>query len=162
MIILGIDPGSRKMGYGLIEKSGNHHQVHQFGVIQMKNELLSIRLQTIYTTLSKMIHFYHPSVLAIENIFYGKNIQSTIKLAHIRSIPILLAQQNNIKSYQFTPLEVKKSVVGYGGADKTQVQEMVKILLKLSEVPPSDAADALALALTYSTTATFQLDCYRI
>lgn len=162
MIILGIDPGSRKMGYGVIEKEGNRHKHITHGIIQMKTDPLSVRLNTIYTTLLDLFKEYTPSVLSIENIFYAKNVQSTIKLAHVRSIPILLAEQHNIKAFQFSPLEVKKSVVGYGRADKQQVQEMIKILLKLPKVPTSDAADALALALTYATTATFQLDQFRV
>jgi len=162
MIIIGIDPGSITLGYGLIEKKGNKLIHLENGAVYMKNELLSIKLEMIYNQLNDIMDEYKPEVMSIENIFYSKNIQSTIKLAHARSIPILLARQKGLQIYQFTPLEVKKSVVGYGRADKQQIQNMVRMLLKLPENADSDASDALALAMTYAHLPNFQRDKYRI
>jgi len=162
MIIMGIDPGSRTLGYGLIEKTGNKLIHIENGAVYMKNELLSVKLEMIYSELFDIMDRYKPQVMSIENIFYAKNIQSTIKLAHARSIPILLARQKKIPVYQFTPLEVKKSVAGYGRADKTQMQNMIRILLKLPENADSDASDALALAMTYAHLPAFEREKYKI
>ncbi len=162
MIILGIDPGSITLGYGLIEKKGNKLTHLENGAVYMKNEPLSVKLEMIYNQLSDVIEQYKPEIMSVENIFYAKNIQSTIKLAHARSIPILLAKQRGLLIYQFTPLEVKKSVSGYGRADKSQMQNMVKMLLKLPEIADPDASDALALAMTYAHLPNFQRDKYRV
>jgi len=162
MIILGIDPGSITMGYGLIEKKGNKLIHLENGAVYMKKEPLSVKLEMIYNQLTEVINEYNPEVMSIENIFYAKNIQSTIKLAHARSIPILLARQKEMLIYQFTPLEVKKSVTGYGRADKSQMQDMVKMLLKLPEIADEDASDALALAMTYAHLPNFQRDKHRV
>lgn len=161
MIILGIDPGSRLMGYGIIEKEGTKLTYLHSGTIDVNDRAMSQKLEEIYSTISKVIEEYKPDLLSIENIFYAKNVQSTIKLAHARAIPILLAQINKIPVYQFTPLEVKQSVVGYGRAEKHQIQEMVKILLKLEKKVQADASDALALAITCSTTASFDKEKHR-
>jgi crossover junction endodeoxyribonuclease RuvC len=128
----------------------------------MKKEPLSVKLEMIYNQINDVINQYKPEVMSIENIFYAKNIQSTIKLAHARSIPILLAKQKNIPIFQFSPLEVKKSVTGYGRADKSQMQDMIRILLKLPEIADPDASDALALAMTYAHLPNFERDKYRV
>jgi crossover junction endodeoxyribonuclease RuvC len=162
MIILGIDPGSITLGYGLIEKQGNKLTHIENGAVYMKNEPLSVKLEMIYNQIGEIMNIYKPVVMSIENIFYAKNVQSTIKLAHARSIPILLAKQRGLNIYQFTPLEVKKSVTGYGRADKSQMQDMVRILLKLPENADSDASDALALAMTFAHLPVFMRDKHRI
>ncbi len=161
MIILGIDPGSRLMGYGLIQKDGSKLIYLHSGTIDINDMLMSKKLEEIYIIISNIIDEYKPDLLSIESVFYAKNVQSTIKLAHARAIPILIAQINKIPVYQFTPLEVKQSVVGYGRAEKQQVQEMVKILLKLDKKAPADASDALALAITCSTTVQFDKENHR-
>jgi crossover junction endodeoxyribonuclease RuvC len=162
MIILGIDPGSITLGYGVIEKQGNKLTHLENGAVYMKKEPLSVKLEMIYNQINDVINQYKPEVMSIENIFYAKNIQSTIKLAHARSIPILLAKQKNIPIFQFSPLEVKKSVTGYGRADKSQMQDMIRILLKLPEIADPDASDALALAMTYAHLPNFERDKYRV
>jgi len=162
MIILGIDPGSITMGYGLIEKKGNKLIHLENGAVYMKNEPLSVKLEMIYNQINDVIEMYKPEVMSIESIFYGKNVQSTIKLAHARSIPILLAKQKSMLIYQFSPLEAKKSVTGYGRANKGQMQDMVKMLLKLPEIADEDASDALALAMTYAHLPNFQRDKHRV
>jgi len=155
MRILGIDPGSRTMGYGIIDKNGNKITHVENGAIYMKKELLSVKLKIIYDQLFEVIKRYKPEVVAIENVFYGKNVQSTIKLSHARAIPILLAKIYDLPIYEYTPLEVKKSVVGYGRADKSQIQNMVKLLLNLPEIADEDASDAVAIAITYANTPEF-------
>jgi len=162
MIILGIDPGSITLGYGLIEKNGNKLTHIENGAVYMKKEPLSVKLEMIYTQLNDVIDEYKPEVMSIENIFYAKNIQSTIKLAHARSIPILLAKQKDMLVYQFSPLEVKKSVTGYGRASKFQMQDMIRMLLKLPEIADEDANDALGLAMTFAHLPNFSRDKHRV
>jgi len=131
--ILGIDPGSHVTGYGVIDKSGNYlrHVLH--GEIKpRKDSILSEVLIYLYSQLCAVIAETNPQAVALENIFYGKNVRSLIRQAQVR---------------EYSPLEVKKAVVGYGRAEKRQVQVMVKAILKLDSLPPADAADALAAAI---------------
>ena len=150
MIVLGIDPGSQTTGYGVVEKKrqGITHITH--GEIKAnKKEVFSTSLKNIYNNLNDVINHSSPDSIALEDIFYGRNIKSLIKLGHVRGVAILAASQNNIPMFEYTPLEVKKAVVGYGRAEKSQVQKMVKAILKLNELPPADASDALAVAICH-------------
>lgn len=148
--VLGIDPGSQVTGYGVVEKarSGLRHIVH--GEIRPgKGAPLSSCLQTIYDGLQEVIRQSAPEALAIEEIFYGKNVKSLIKQGHVRGVAILAGKHMGIPVYEYSPLEIKKAIVGYGRAEKAQVQKMAKAILKLPELPPPDAADALAVAICH-------------
>jgi crossover junction endodeoxyribonuclease RuvC len=148
--VLGIDPGSQVTGYGVVEKAGGglRHIVH--GEIRPgKGATLTACLQSIYVDLTEVIHQSTPDALVIENIFYGRNVRSLIKQGHCRGVAILAGQQRGVAVYEYAPLEIKKAVVGYGRAEKAQVQKMVKAILNLSELPPPDAADALAVAICH-------------
>jgi crossover junction endodeoxyribonuclease RuvC len=149
--ILGIDPGSRITGYGIIEKQGNYlrHVIHG-EVKPRKDSLLSIVLSSIYQQLSAVIERTAPQAISLENIFYGKNVRSLIKQAQVRGVVIFAGADKGIPIFEYSPLEVKKAVVGYGRAEKRQVQVMVKAILKLPVLPPADAADALAAAICHA------------
>ena len=150
MRVLGIDPGSQVTGYGVIEKvrSGLCHIV--YGEIKPgKGATLSMCLQTIYDGLREAIRQSAPEALAIEQIFYGKNVKSLIRQGHVRGVAILAGKYSVSPVYEYSPLEIKKAVVGYGRAEKGQVQMMVRAILNLSELPPPDAADALAVAICH-------------
>ncbi len=151
MRILGIDPGSHVTGYGVIDKSGNYlrHLLH--GEIKpRKDSSLSEVLLHIHAQLGAVVDETRPQAVALENIFYGKNVRSLIRQAHVRGILILACAEKSIPVFEYTPLEVKKAVVGYGRAEKRQVQVMVKAILKLDALPPADAADALAQAICHA------------
>lgn len=151
MRILGIDPGSHVTGYGIIEKKGNYlrHVIH--GEIKSKKDsLLSAMLISIYQQLSAVIEQNAPQAIALENIFYGKNVRSLIKQAQVQGVVIFAGADKGIPVFEYSPLEVKKAVVGYGRAEKRQVQIMVKAILKLPVLPPADAADALATAICHA------------
>jgi crossover junction endodeoxyribonuclease RuvC len=151
LLILGIDPGSHITGYGVIDKKGNYlrHIIHG-EVKPRKDSLLSIVLSSIYQRLSEVIVENSPQAIALENIFYGKNVRSLIKQAHVRGVIIFAGADKGIPVFEYSPLEVKKAVVGYGRAEKRQVQIMVKAILKLPALPPADAADALAVAICHA------------
>jgi crossover junction endodeoxyribonuclease RuvC len=149
--ILGIDPGSHVTGYGIIEKEGNYlrHVIH--GEIKAKKDsLLSTMLISIYQQLFEVITHNTPQAIALENIFYGKNVRSLIKQAQVRGVVIFAGADKGLNIFEYSPLEVKKAVVGYGRAEKRQVQVMVKAILKLPVLPPADAADALATAICHA------------
>ena len=151
LIIVGIDPGSRIMGYGVVKKQrGDIFHIAHGEIKNKRNELLSQCLQKIFDALSEIIQLYAPDAVSIEDIFYGKNIKSLIKLGHVRGVAILAASKKNIPIFEYTPLEIKKAVVGYGRAEKSQIQMMVKAILKLHELPPVDASDALAIAICHA------------
>ncbi|MBW2631502.1 MAG: crossover junction endodeoxyribonuclease RuvC [Deltaproteobacteria bacterium] len=151
MIILGIDPGTKTTGYGVVEKGERSILNIAYGEIRMRRgESLSACLKKIYDQLIEIITEYAPDVIALEDIFYGKNVKSLIKLGQARGVVILAASHSNIPLYEYTPLEVKKAVVGYGRAEKMQVQHMVRVILSLQEAPPLDASDALAIAICHS------------
>lgn len=150
MKILGIDPGSHVTGYGLIEKIKGKpiHILH--GEIKLsRNEILSGCLLRIHSKLIEIIHENKPQALAVEDIFYGKNIKSLIKQAHVRGVTILAGAAEGVPVFEYSPLEVKSAVVGYGRADKYQVQKMVQTILALPAMPPADASDALAVAVCH-------------
>jgi len=149
--ILGIDPGSHVTGYGIIEKKGNYLQHVLHGEIKpKKNSPLSATLIFVYQQLSAVISQTAPQAIALENIFYGKNVRSLIKQAQVRGVVIFAGADKGLDVFEYSPLEIKKAVVGYGRAEKRQVQVMVKAILKLPELPPADAADALATAICHA------------
>jgi crossover junction endodeoxyribonuclease RuvC len=149
--ILGIDPGSHVTGYAVIEKEGNHLRHILHGEIKpLKDSLLSVVLVSIYQQLAALIKETTPDAIAVENIFYGKNVRSLIKQAQVRGLVIFTGANQGIPIFEYSPLEVKQAVVGYGRAEKRQVQIMVKAILKLSSLPPADAADALAVAVCHA------------
>ena len=151
MRILGIDPGSHVTGYGLIEKNRNSFLYVRHGEVKPRKDLLlSQVLISIYQQLSALIKETAPDVIAVENIFYGKNVRSLIKQAQVRGLVIFTGANQNIPIFEYTPLEIKQAVVGYGRAEKRQVQMMVKAILKLSTLPSADAADALAVAICHA------------
>ena len=151
MRILGIDPGSHVTGYGVIEKKGNYLRHVAHGEIKAKKDAkLSAMLIDVYRRLSEVIVQNTPQVIVLENIFYGKNVRSLIKQAQVRGVAIFAGADQDIPVFEYSPLEIKKAVVGYGRAEKRQVQVMVKAILNLPEIPPADAADALATAICHA------------
>jgi crossover junction endodeoxyribonuclease RuvC len=148
--VLGIDPGSRITGYGVIEKRKSGLVGIEHGEIRPpKQESLSCCLVSIYEQLLEAIDRSSPDAISIEDIFYGKNVKSLIRQGHVRGVAILAGARRRIPVFEYTPLEIKQAVVGYGRAEKAQVQKMVKAILKLPEAPSADAADALAVAICH-------------
>ncbi len=150
-IILGIDPGFAITGYGVIIKEGkNIIKLLDYGCITTRsNQKFSERLDIIHKELEKIIKKYNPSLVAVEELFFCKNVKTALMVGHARGVILLTAMQSQIPLKELTPLQVKQGVTGYGKADKKQVQKMVQIILGLKELPtPDDAADALAVALT--------------
>jgi len=149
--ILGIDPGSRITGYGVIETGKRVLSSLGYGQITPpKNAVLSECLQAIYDDLTMLVERVRPDAIAIEDVFYGKNVRSLIKQGHVRGVVILAGSRRKIPMFEYTPLEIKKAVVGYGLAEKGQVQMMVKAILRLPDRPSADAADALAIAICHA------------
>ena len=150
--ILGVDPGSVSTGYGIIETDGSTHKAVVFGALRTPaRKSFHYRLLHIYTELDRLLAGESVDVLAIEDVFYATNVQSALRLGHARGIPLLIAAQKDLPVYEYSPLEIKSAVVGYGRAEKHQVQAMVQMLLCLEELPsPDDAADALAVAICHA------------
>lgn len=149
MVILGIDPGTGITGYGVIEKKENKLKVLDFGCVKTsKDETSGRRLKTIHRAVRKLIKQFKPDLIATESLFFFKNLKTVIAVSQARGVVVLAAEESGVPFCEFTPLEVKQAVSGYGRAEKQQVQKMVKILLNLEEIPrPDDAADALAVAI---------------
>lgn len=149
--VLGIDPGIHITGYGVIEKQKSGLKYVMHGEIKMARGLpLSSCLSMIYDNLLEVINQSSPDAIVVEDVFYGKNIKSLIRQGETRGIVILAGSHRRIPVYEYAPLEVKKAVVGYGRAEKNQIQNMVKAILHLSDLPPADAADALAIAICHA------------
>jgi crossover junction endodeoxyribonuclease RuvC len=149
--ILGIDPGTNVTGYGVIEKHRNGLTEILHGEIRIpRDRLLSERLARIYDGLMEVVKKSNPDRVALEDIFYGKNVKSLIKQGHARGVILLAASHSGLPVYEYSPLEIKQAVVGYGRAEKSQVQQMVKAILGMPVVPTADAADALAVAICHS------------
>ena len=150
-IILGIDPGTARMGWGMINYNNISHNYTpvDYGVLETDAAIEDhLRLKDLYKALDGLIKKYSPQIIAVEDIFYFKNQKTLITVAQARGVALLLAANAGKTCYSFTPLQIKQAVTGYGQADKKQVQTMVKTLLKLEEEPkPDDAADALAVAI---------------
>lgn len=154
MIILGIDPGIAILGYGIVEYNGNTFKTLDYGaVLTDSKETTPNRLNKIYEELGKLLDIYKPDAVAIEELFFNKNAKTAIVVGQARGVAILAAAQRNLEIFEYTPLQVKQGVVGYGRADKKQVQVMVKTFLNLKTVPkPDDVADALAVAICHAHT----------
>ena len=154
MRVLGIDPGTAIVGYSIIDYKNNKIQLIDYGCIYTnKEDSLSLRLEQVYLRVESLINLYKPDHMAIEELFFFKNQKTIISVAQSRGVIILKAQLSGLDIYNYTPLQVKTGITGYGRANKKQVQEMTKIILKLSEIPkPDDAADAIAIAINHINT----------
>ena len=154
MIILGIDPGYAIVGYGILKYSNNHFTIIHYGAVTTPAGMpFNRRLQIIYDELDVLISKYKPDVMAIEKLFYNTNAKTVIDVAQARGVIVLAAQEHGLEIAEYTPLQVKQSVVGYGRAEKKQVQEMMRMMLKLEKIPkPDDTADALAMAICHAHT----------
>ena len=150
--ILGIDPGSRITGFGVIDVSGNRLSYLASGCVRTAEGSLPERLKTIYEGIYEVVRSYQPLEMAIENVFMQKNAASALKLGQARGAAICAVVTQSVDVHEYSPTQIKKAVVGHGHADKTQVQHMVSALLNLPETPQADAADALACAICHSNT----------
>jgi crossover junction endodeoxyribonuclease RuvC len=149
--IFGIDPGSERTGYGCVETDGSRHRLVACGAISAPaHATFPEKLLVIHTRLAALLIECRPDAVAIENLFYSTNVRSALKLGHARGVAMLAAVEAGMDVFEYTPAEIKRAVVGYGRADKSQVQQMTKLLLGLTAVPsPHDAADALAVAICH-------------
>jgi len=149
--IFGIDPGSERTGYGCVETDGSRHRIVSCGAISTPALApFPDKLHRIHGQLTALLQECRPDAVAIENIFYAANVRSALKLGHARGVAMLAAVEAGVPVFEYTPAEIKRAVVGYGRAEKPQVQHMVKLLLGLAAVPsPHDAADALAIAICH-------------
>lgn len=156
MLVLGVDPGSRITGYGLVEKKNNALTCIHFGLIRSNSKTpFYERIHNIFQSMVDIMGHYRPEEMAIEDLFYAKNIQSSLKLGHARGAALIAAVQHDLPIFEYTPLEIKKSVVGYGRATKEQVRSMVQVILQLKDNLPLDASDALATAICHSNWSRF-------
>lgn len=152
MIVLGIDPGLARMGYGVIEKTGNKalHVTHGCITTAREDTSPGARLNHLYGELKGLFLEHHPECAAVETLFFSKNITSAMGVAEVRGIILLACEQEHIPVTEYTPNQVKQAITGSGRADKKQVQEMIRRLLHLQEIPrPDDAADGLSIALCH-------------
>jgi crossover junction endodeoxyribonuclease RuvC len=156
VITLGIDPGTARLGYGVVE-AADDPLVLDFGVIETPaSASMPARLAGLYDIVSELIAQHRPNVLAVEQLFFARNVTTAIAVGQARGVVLLAAAQAGIEVAEYSPSEVKHAVVGYGKADKVQMQEMVRIILGLEHAPrPDDAADALAIALCHVQRASF-------
>ncbi len=152
MIILGIDPGLATMGYGVIEAEGQKRRVVQFGTINTRAGCPTPqRLRSIFQGVNQLLDIYAPDDVAFEELFFSKNVTTGIAVAQARGAALAAVAARTDNVYEYTPMQIKQAITGYGGADKIQMQRMVKALLGMQEIArPDDAADALAVALTHA------------
>jgi len=151
VIIFGIDPGSERTGYGCVQTDGSRHTLVACGAIKTPaSATFPEKLLVIHSRLATLLSDCRPDAVAIENLFHAVNARSALKLGHARGVAMLAAVESGVQVFEYTPAEVKRAVVGYGRAEKPQVQQMIKLLLGLAEPPsPHDAADALAVAICH-------------
>ena len=156
--VLGIDPGIAIAGFGCIDKQGHKLVPVQYGSIQTEAHTpQEIRLKQVYESMNTLLEQYKPDAVAVEKLFFNRNVTTAFAVGQARGVIMLAAAQHGIAIAEYTPLQVKQAVVGYGKAEKRQVQEMVKMLLKLSVIPkPDDVADALAIAICHAHSAVLQ------
>jgi len=149
MIVLGIDPGTAALGYGIVERAGGRLRAIDVGCLETSPDLsLGMRLKAIHQCVSELIELHAPTLVGVERLFFTRNVQTAIAVSHARGVVLLAAAQHGVEVREATPNEVKSAVAGYGSADKEQVGRMVATILGLSTVPkPDDAADALAVAI---------------
>lgn len=158
MIIAGIDPGYAISGFGILDYTGNKFTVLDYGVVTTKSDMpMATRLQILYDSYMELFEMHKPDAVAIEELFFNKNVKTVIAVAQARGVHILAAVNKDIPIFEYTPLQVKQGIVGYGRAQKKQVQEMTKVMLNLKSIPkPDDAADALAIAINHAHSLRFQ------
>ena len=163
MRILGIDPGVATIGFGVVDAERGNQQLVRYGVITTPAGIpLSSRLYQISQDMSELIGLFHPDEVAVEELFFTKNITTGIAVAHGRGVLLLELERAGVPVYEYTPMQVKQAVAGYGKAEKRQVMAMTARLLKMKEIPrPDDAADALALAICHARAATSLLNTDR-
>ncbi len=163
MIVLGIDPGVATIGFGVIRAERQKSTLIQYGVITTPPGIpLSNRLLQISNDMEELIRTFHPDEMAVEELFFTKNITTGIAVAHGRGVILLAAEKLGVPIFEYTPMQVKQAVVGYGGADKRQVMLMTQRLLGMKQIPrPDDAADALAIAICHGRSATSLLNTER-
>ena len=154
MIVLGIDPGTAALGYGVIERTGANLRAIDYGCLETESSLpLAARLQLIHALVSDLIELHAPEIVGVERLFFSKNAQTAFAVGQARGVVLLAAAQHRVEIREATPSEVKLAVAGYGNADKEQIQRMVRVVLGMSETPtPDDAADALAVAICTANT----------
>ena len=152
MVILGLDPGTATTGYGVIRVLGNRFQMLEYGIISTPAKTpMEKRLEMIYDNLQELLQKWQPDQAAVEELFFNQNITTAITVGQARGVLLLCCAQNNVPLAEYTPLQVKQALVGYGRADKKQIQQMVKMFLNLADIPkPGDAADALAIAICHA------------
>ncbi|MEK7447253.1 MAG: crossover junction endodeoxyribonuclease RuvC [Patescibacteria group bacterium] len=152
MIILGVDPGTATTGYGVIKsEKGEVHPVEYGCILTKSSKDLEHRLVTIFDELTTVIKKFKPEMIAVEELFFASNTKTAISVGHARGVILLACSKAKVPVYEYTPLQIKQAVCGYGRADKQQIQKMVKALLNLEEIPkPDDAADGLAIAICHA------------
>ncbi len=152
MTILGIDPGLATLGYGVIEADDNRRRLIQFGTLTTPaGQPMPQRLRAIFQGMNQLMDIYQPDDVAFEELFFSKNITTGMAVSAARGVALVAVVQRTDNLYEYTPMQIKQAVTGYGGADKHQVQQMVKMLLNMKEIArPDDAADALAVAITHA------------
>lgn len=152
MIIIGIDPGYAIVGIGVVEYKGNKFRTLEYGAITTPAGMPTVeRLKKIYTEMNSLLIKYNPDAIAIEELFFNSNQKTAINVAQARGVLLVCCANANIPIYEYTPLQVKQAVTGYGRAEKNQIQQMVKMMLGLNIIPkPDDAADALAIAICHA------------
>ena len=157
MVVLGIDPGLATLGWGVLKNDRGSFETIEYGVVLTpKEESLPVRLAMLEEGVNKLIDKYHPDEIALEELFFNNNITTGINVAQARGVILLTCVKKCGRLYEYTPLQIKQALTGYGRADKKQMQIMVKTLLRLDNIPkPDDAADALAVALTHCQTSRF-------
>lgn len=163
MIIMGIDPGLAIVGYGIIEKIGSKIKMIEYGSIQTDSKLSNPqRLDIIFQEINNIIKDFNPQEVAYEKLFHEKNSKTVITVSQARGVEILASKINNLDIFEYTPLQVKTAITGYGRANKKQMQESVRRILNLKDIPkPDDAADALAIAICHSFSGKFK-DLYKM
>ena len=151
MIVLGIDPGYALMGWGVVEAEGSRMKLINYGCIETKAGVpMQNRLRTLQLGVRDLLNIYKPDDVAFEELFFARNVTTALMVGAARGAAIIAAAEYTNNLYEYTPMQIKQAITGYGKADKKQIQQMVKLLLKLDEIPkPDDAADAIACAITH-------------
>ncbi|HIQ71655.1 MAG TPA: crossover junction endodeoxyribonuclease RuvC [Candidatus Onthenecus intestinigallinarum] len=154
MTILGIDPGLATLGWGVVEQAGSRLRLVQYGVLSTRPGVsMPHRLRSIYIGMQQLIETYRPDDIAFEELFFSKNVTTGMAVSAARGVALVAAAEKTDNLYEYTPMQIKQAVVGYGKAEKQQVQQMVRMLLGMKEIArPDDAADALAVAITHAHT----------
>lgn len=158
MRIIGIDPGYGILGFGIIDYQNSKHTLVDYGVIKTSKDIsFPDRLLHIGKRLNELLEIYNPKEMAVEELFFQKNAKTAMFVAQARGVILYVAKEKNIPVYEYTPLQIKQGLTGYGRAEKIQIQQMVKLFLNLTKIPkPDDAADALAVAITHSNTKVYR------